>query len=52
MAVIHPQDRIAHMTSERSTANRPLHPAVGLAVGFGFIVATATIVHVVFNAVM
>ena len=52
MAVIHPQDRIAHVVSERSAGNRPLHPAVGLAVGFGFIVAVATMVHVVFNTVM
>ena len=47
MAVIHPQDRIAHTHREHA----PLHPALGLAVGFGFIVAVATLVHVVFNAV-
>lgn len=47
MAVIHPQDRLAHAPRERA----PLHPAVGLAVGFGFIVVVATVVHVVFNAV-
>ena len=47
MAVIHPQDRIAHAPRDRA----PLHPAVGLVVGFGFIVAVATLVHVVFNAV-
>lgn len=32
--------------------SRPLHPAVGLAGGFGLIVAAALLVHVVFNAVM
>jgi hypothetical protein len=47
MAVIHPQDRIAHAPREHA----PLHPALGLAVGFGFIVVVATLVHVVFNAV-
>ena len=46
MAVIHPQDRLS--PAERSKA--PLHPVVGLAVGFGFIVGVATLVHVVFNS--
>lgn len=46
MAVIHPQDRIAHTRP----AGRPLHPALGLMVGFGFIVGVATLVHVAFNA--
>ena len=48
MAVIHPQDRIAQAPRERA----PLHPAVGLVVGFGFIVAVATRGQVVFNAVL
>ena len=48
MAVIHPEDRIAHMRPERA----PLHPAVGLALGFGFIVAVATVVHVLFNVLV
>ena len=48
MAVIHPQDRIAHTPRTHGR----LHPAVGLAVGFGFIVAVATLVHVLFNAVV
>lgn len=52
MAVIHPQDRIAHLRADRHAVRRPLHPALGLAVGFGFIFVAATIVHVVFNAVM
>jgi len=52
MAVIHPQDRIAHFRVDRHAVRKPLHPALGLAVGFGFIMAAATIVHVVFNAVM
>lgn len=47
MAVIHPQDRIAHTRHD----GRPLHPALGLAVGFGFIIGIATLVHVVFNTV-
>ncbi len=52
MAVIHPQDRVAHFRVDRHAVRKPLHPALGLAVGFGFIVAAAAIVHVVFNAVM
>jgi hypothetical protein len=48
MAVIHPQDRIAHAPR----AGRPAHPAVGLLLGFGFIVAVATLVHIVFNVVV
>ncbi|GAW41564.1 hypothetical protein SH203_01972 [Brevundimonas sp. SH203] len=52
MAVIHPQDRIAHIRADRNALRRPLHPALGLAIGFGFIIATATVVHIVFNAVM
>lgn len=47
MAVIHPQDRIAHLERDRA----PLHPALGLLVGFGFIVGVATLVHVVFNTI-
>lgn len=45
MAVIHPEDRIARMRGERV----PLHPALGLLVGFGFIVGVATFVHVLFS---
>ncbi|WP_395944421.1 hypothetical protein [Brevundimonas sp.] len=50
MAVIHPEDRIAGL--ERVTPERPhrLHPALGLAMGFGFIFAVATVVHVAFSA--
>ncbi|MBK6025638.1 hypothetical protein JKF87_11245 [Brevundimonas nasdae] len=48
MAVIHPQDRYARPRRE----GKPLHPAFGLLVGFGFIFAIATVVHVVFNVVM
>ncbi|WP_292086050.1 hypothetical protein [Brevundimonas sp.] len=48
MAVIHPQDRVAHTRRD----GRPLHPAVGLMIGFGFIIAVATLVHVVFNGLM
>lgn len=29
-----------------------MHPAVGLMIGFGFIIAVATLVHVVFNGLM
>ncbi|WP_293824549.1 hypothetical protein [uncultured Brevundimonas sp.] len=50
MAVIHPDDRIAHPRAD--AGRRPLHPALGLMIGFGFIVAVATMVHVVFNTVM
>lgn len=45
MAVIHPEDRIAPMRAEKA----PLHPALGLVVGFGFIVGVATFVHVLFS---
>ena len=45
MAVIHPDDRIAPMRGEKA----PLHPALGLAVGFGFFVGVATFVHVLFS---
>ncbi|MBN9465597.1 MAG: hypothetical protein LCH57_03310 [Proteobacteria bacterium] len=48
MAVIHPQDRVAHTRRD----GRPLHPAVGLMIGFGFIIVVATLVHVVFNGLM
>ncbi|MCV0415088.1 MAG: hypothetical protein K5831_09420 [Brevundimonas sp.] len=52
MAVIHPEDRaIGYAPSERSTEHK-LHPAIGLAVGFGFIVGVATLVHVVFNTLV
>lgn len=45
MAVIHPQDRIVGVRRE----SRPLHPAIGLVIGFGAIILIATVVHVVFN---
>lgn len=48
MAVIHPQDRFARPRRE----GKPLHPAFGLLVGFGFIFAIATLVHIVFNVVV
>jgi hypothetical protein len=48
MAVIHPEDRIARVRGEKT----PLHPAVGLLVGFGFIVGVATLVHVLFSAAL
>ncbi len=44
MAVIHPEDRL-HASQTRGS----LHPAVGLAVGFGAIVAVATAVHLLFG---
>lgn len=47
MAVIHPKDRIAHHRHEA----RPLHPALGLVVGFGFIIGIATVVHLIFSSV-
>ena len=52
MAVIHPQDRIARPRTDYPVGRRPLHPALGLMIGLGFIVAVATMVHVVFNTVM
>lgn len=52
MAAIHPEDRaIGYAPTNRSTEHK-LHPAVGLAVGFGFIVGVATLVHVVFNSLV
>ncbi|MBA4809001.1 hypothetical protein [Brevundimonas sp.] len=50
MAVIHPEDRVAGL--DRSNFERPhkMHPALGLVVGFGFIFAVATAVHIVFTA--
>ena len=44
MAVIHPEDRLP--VAER---HGRLHPAVGLGVGFGAIVAVATAVHLLFG---
>lgn len=51
MAVIHPEDRIADLERKTSAHNAKLHPAFGLAIGFGFIVAVASLVHVIFAAV-
>lgn len=51
MAVIHPQDRAGDLYRKREVNRGPLHPAVGLGIGFGFIVSVATLVHVVFNMV-
>jgi len=53
MAVIHPDDRIAYVQPARAqTGGGRLHPAVGLVVGFGFIIGVATLVHVVFNTLV
>lgn len=53
MAVIHPDDRIAYAQPARVQSDKgKLHPAVGLVVGFGFIVGVATFVHVVFNTLV
>ena len=46
MAVIHPQDRLP-----ASETHGRLHPSVGLAVGFGAIVAVATAVHLLFGVI-
>ena len=52
MAVIHPQDRaIGYAPTKRSTEHK-LHPAIGLAVGFGFIIVVVTLVHAVFNSLV
>ena len=50
MAVIHPEDRVAGL--DRSHFERPhkMHPALGLAMGFGFIVVVASVVHVLLSA--
>lgn len=50
MAVIHPEDRVAGL--DRSQFERPhkMHPALGLAMGFGFIFVVATVVHLLFTA--
>lgn len=50
MAVIHPEDRIAGLDRARPRNAQKLHPAFGLALGFGFIVAVASAVHVLFAA--
>ncbi|WP_295705654.1 hypothetical protein [uncultured Brevundimonas sp.] len=46
MAVIHPEDRLP-----ASETHGRLHPSVGLAVGFGAIVAVATAVHLLFGVI-
>jgi hypothetical protein len=48
MAVIHPEDRVGHIQRDRA----PLHPALGLVVGFGFIIGIATAVHVIFSVLV
>ncbi|MBJ7511315.1 hypothetical protein [Brevundimonas sp.] len=50
MAVIHPEDRVSGL--DRSPYERPhkMHPAIGLAMGFGFIFAVAAVVHILFTA--
>ncbi|MDO9608372.1 MAG: hypothetical protein ACK4NU_07460 [Brevundimonas sp.] len=50
MAVIHPEDRIVGLDRARSNRPRKLHPAFGLAIGFGFIFAASTVVHLLFAA--
>jgi len=52
MAVIHPDDRAAGLAPASRSTEHKLHPGVGLAVGFGFIIGVAALVHVVFNVVM
>jgi hypothetical protein len=51
MAVIHPEDRIAGLERANRDHTKKLHPAFGLAMGFGFIVVVASLVHVLFAAV-
>lgn len=50
MAVIHPEDRIAGLERANHDHSKKLHPAIGLAIGFGFIVAVASVVHLLFSA--
>ena len=52
MAVIHPEDRAVGYAPSRHASEHKLHPAIGLAVGFGFIIGVATLVHVVFNSLV
>ncbi len=52
MAVIHPEDRVIGYTPTKRATEHKLHPAIGLAVGFGFIIGVATLVHVVFNSLV
>lgn len=50
MAVIHPEDRVSGLDRSRFESPRKMHPAFGLAMGFGFIFAVATVVHLLFTA--
>ncbi|WP_396594252.1 hypothetical protein [Brevundimonas sp. R86498] len=53
MALLHPEDRFSTVrTRNRTTAKGGIHPAICLLSGFGFIVASALAVHVIFNALI
>lgn len=48
MAVIHPDDRFASSTQRPAERGQKLHPAIGLLVGFGFIIGVSALVHFLF----
>jgi hypothetical protein len=50
MAVIHPEDRVSGLDRSRFERPQKMHPALGLVMGFGFIFAVATVVHLLFTA--
>lgn len=51
MALLDAGHRSARAPSQRFT-ERKIHPSICLATGFGFIMASALAVHVIFNALM
>ncbi len=53
MALLHSADRVSGSRADaRPLPQRGIHPAICLVAGFGFIVASALAVHVIFNALM
>ena len=52
MALLDSGHRLSTARHDRTAPKGTLHPAIGLAGGFGFIVATALLVHVAMGALL
>lgn len=53
MALLHPEDRFSTVRTRHRTAPKGgIHPSICLISGFGFIIASALAVHVIFNALI